>query len=263
MGTSPAVDCHAHVFSATAPAIRGARYRPAYPAPLASWQDHWRRAGVTHGVLVQPSFFGTENAELVAALGLDPGRLRGVAVVDPEADDAALDRMHAAGVRAVRLNLRGALEGLVALPPWQALLGRAHARGWHAEVFADAGRVPAIVEALGTTPASVVFDHFGHPDPAAIDATFAAVARLAATRPVWAKLSAPYRLEGCDPVDLARRWLAAVGPARLVWGSDWPWTGHEEGRHYRTLADALPQWVGAEAARGILWDNPARLYRFA
>jgi hypothetical protein len=39
---------------------------------------------------------------------MDPGTLRGVAVLDPHADEETLRRMHAFGVRALRLNLRGA-----------------------------------------------------------------------------------------------------------------------------------------------------------
>src|SRR5258705_10482764 len=101
------VDCHAHVFSATAPAVAGARYRPSYAARLAAWRALWRHGGITHGVLIQPSFFGTNNAEMLATIASDPSRLRGVAVVDPEIAEAQLARLDAGGVRAIRLNLRG------------------------------------------------------------------------------------------------------------------------------------------------------------
>ena len=63
-----AVDAHAHVFSATAPAAPGARYRPAYAARLADWRAQWPAAGITHGVLTQLSFFGTDNREMLAAI---------------------------------------------------------------------------------------------------------------------------------------------------------------------------------------------------
>jgi predicted TIM-barrel fold metal-dependent hydrolase len=62
------VDCHAHVFSATAPPVAGARYRPSYAARLAAWRALWRPAGITHGVLIQPSFFGTNNTEMLATI---------------------------------------------------------------------------------------------------------------------------------------------------------------------------------------------------
>ena len=257
-----AADCHAHVFSASAPAVRGARYRPSYAASLSSWQDHWRRSGVTHGVLVQPSFFGTDNGEMLQAIAQDHAHLRGIAVVDPEVSEDELARLGDAGVVGIRLNLRGGLDDRVALDPWQRLLRRVADRGWHLEVFTDAGRVPAVASALLTVPVRVVFDHFGHPDPHDVDATFDALRILARSHEVWAKLSGAYRLGGLDPRVLAKRWLELAGPGRLVWGSDWPWTGHEAGRDYRRKVARVHEWVGNETARAVLWDNPARLYRF-
>jgi predicted TIM-barrel fold metal-dependent hydrolase len=261
--SAPVVDCHAHVFSANAPAVRGARYRPDYAATLSSWQAHWSRCGVTHGVLVQPSFFGIDNSEMLAALAIDPSHLRGVAVLDASAGEDLVARLDQAGVRAIRLNLRGAHEDLHGLAPWQKLLGRVRDRGWHVEVFTDVGRLPAVAASLRAMPMRVVFDHMGNPDPADADATFTAVDELAATHEVWVKLSAPYRLQGHDAGGLARRWLALLGDTRLVWGSDWPWTGHEAGRDYRGALATVGEWIGEPSARSILWDNPARLYRFA
>src|SRR5215216_5526834 len=104
------VDCHAHVFSRDAPAIPGARYRPGYAATLTEWQSHWRGAGITHGVLVQPSFFGTDNREMQACLERDPARLRGVAVISPGATASEISRLHEAGVRAIRWNLYGVTD---------------------------------------------------------------------------------------------------------------------------------------------------------
>jgi predicted TIM-barrel fold metal-dependent hydrolase len=258
-----AVDCHAHVFSETAAAVPGARYRPAYGAALDGWRALWPRAGVTHGVLVQPSFFGTDNSEMLAALSSDREHLRGVAVLDPWVDAATIDRLHAGGVRAMRLNLRGAPDyARFAAASWRELYARVHARGWHVEVYVDTGRLPEVERAFGDAPARLVLDHFG--DPGARDgaATFAAVERLAASREVWCKLSGPYRLAGGTARDLAARWLDAVGPARLVWGSDWPWTRFEAAADYQRLRESLDGWIDAGLTRAVLWDNAARLYQF-
>ena len=67
-----AIDAHAHVFSADAPAVAGARYRPAYGANVNEWRGLWERAGITHGVVVQPSFFGTDNREMLDTIASDP-----------------------------------------------------------------------------------------------------------------------------------------------------------------------------------------------
>jgi predicted TIM-barrel fold metal-dependent hydrolase len=169
-------------------------------------------------------------------------------------------------VRGIRLNLRGASDyAEYAKPSWRALFDRAHERGWHLECYVDPGRLSEITPAVEGSPIAIVFDHFGVPgaNAAAVDATFAAAARMARSREVWVKLSAPYRVEGMEPGELARRWLDAVGPQRLVWGSDWPWTGHEAQRFsYGKLRSRLDEWVDPSLASAILWDNPARLYGF-
>jgi predicted TIM-barrel fold metal-dependent hydrolase len=261
------VDCHAHVFSATAPAVAGARYRPSYAARLAAWRALWRPAGITHGVLIQPSFFGANNAEMLATIASDPSRLRGVAVVDPDIPEAQLARLDAAGVRGVRLNLRGVTDAATfTAERWSPLFARVHALGWHVEMFHDAGSLPRWVPLFAGSNVTLVLDHFGSPGETAdaIDATFATAEALAQGRELWCKLSAPYRLGGgADPVKLAQRWLALAGTARLVWGSDWPWTQFERGMDYQRLREGLERWAGAQAAPAILWDNAARLYGFS
>ena len=259
------IDTHAHVFSATAPAVAGSRYRPPYEASLTDWRSRWASAGITKGVVVQPSFFGTDNAESLAAVAADPAHLRAVAVVDPGFGEEALARLGEGGVRALRLNLKSAADySAFATDDWRGLYARAHALGWHVEVYVDTGRLAEIVPAFEPSPIAVVFDHFGNPGATreAQDATFAAVASLARSRPVWAKLSGPYRLGGADPVALAARWIDAVGERRLVWGSDWPWTNFERENNYGRLRDELDRWVGAALARAIVWDNAVRLYDF-
>lgn len=259
------IDSHAHVFSPDAPAVAGARYRPGYAATVREWQAHWPAAGITRGVLIQPSFFGTDNGEMLAALAAHPDRLRGVAVVAPSVGDTALDRFHAHGVRAVRLNLRG-VQDLMAFraPSWTRLFERLGARGWHVEAFVDSGRVPDLIAALDDAPVALVLDHFGNPG-LTLDgvATFAAAARRARSRDVWCKLSAPYRLLAHDAKVLAWRWLDTLGPEKLVWGSDWPFTNYEAEADYARSRAALADWLDGESAARVLWDNAARLYDFS
>lgn len=256
-----AVDCHAHVFSVDTPSIAGARYRPAYAATLEAWREHGSRAGVTHGILVQPSFFGTDNREMLAAIARAPDRLRGVAVVHHDAGDAELARLHAGGVRAIRLNLMGVPDyAKFAGAAWLALFDRIAAMGWHLEALVEPGRAPELAAVLSHARIDVVFDHFANPaiDPAP---AFVALRALARDRNVWIKLSAPYRTLHGDAAALARGALEALGPERLVWGSDWPWTRHESGRDYAESRRALDDWLGAGRARRVLWDNAAALYR--
>jgi predicted TIM-barrel fold metal-dependent hydrolase len=259
------VDAHAHVFSAEAPAVPGARYRPQYAAERNAWRSHWPVAGITHGVVVQPSFFGYDNREMLDTVASDSTHLRGVAVLPPSVDDATLKRFDGIGVRAMRLNLRGVRDFRdYSSAAWRSLFDRAHALGWHVECFIDTGRMADVAPALEASPVNVLFDHFGAPgsDRETVDTTFRTVRHLARTREVWCKLSGPYRLEGGDPREHAKRWHDAVGPSRLVWGSDWPWTGFERDHEYATLRMRLADWVDAKLERLVLWDNAARLYGF-
>jgi predicted TIM-barrel fold metal-dependent hydrolase len=259
------IDCHAHVFSVTAPVVTGARYRPAYEATLEAWRDHWAASGITHGVLVQPSFFGTDNTEMLAAIAKAPALLRGVAVVDETADTPALRLLHDGGARAIRLNLHGDVDfAALGSRPWLELFDRVQALGWHVEAFVDTEHVPELARAMASSTIPLVLDHFGVPgrDANFAEETFAAAKELSASRPVWCKLSAPYRLEGANADALATRWIETLGEERLVWGSDWPWTRHEQGGDYGELRGLLDMWVGVKLARRILWDNAARLYGF-
>ena len=75
------VDSHAHIFRQDLPMVANRRYSPDYDALVEQYLEHLDRFGLSHGVLIQPSFLGTDNHFMVAALQRFPERLRGVAVV--------------------------------------------------------------------------------------------------------------------------------------------------------------------------------------
>ncbi|ABM39370.1 amidohydrolase family protein [Polaromonas naphthalenivorans] len=255
-----AVDTHFHVFRAGI-AQAGARYAPAYDAPFSSWQANAQPLGVGRGVLVQTSFMGSDNTQLVAELERWPGVLRGVAVVGPEATLQTLQPLHRAGVRAIRLNLAGVSHALrewsKAAPLWDALA----LLGWHLELHTDIGRLPEVLAQLpGELP--LVIDHMGKPEAiSADDATVRALAERARRSNVHLKLSGAYRLGGLNPGELSRLWLGELGAGRLLWGSDWPCTNHESLADYPGLLNSLHEWLGDEAViETVLSTNPRRLY---
>ncbi|MEV6618314.1 amidohydrolase family protein [Streptomyces sp. NPDC051051] len=78
-------------------------------------------------------------------------------------------------------------------------------------------------------------DHLGLPGAASLSYPgSAALARLLAAQHVWVKASAPYRSAPRTATMMLRGLLCVGGGERMVWGSDWPWTRHEEGRVYGT-----------------------------
>ena len=63
-----AIDSHAHVFKRGLPLSDTRRYAPDYDATPEQYIEILDRNGVSNAVLVQPSFFGTDNSYMVEAL---------------------------------------------------------------------------------------------------------------------------------------------------------------------------------------------------
>lgn len=268
--TPSAVDTHSHIFQRGLKFAEGRRYTPDYDATVDDYLDHLASQGVSHGVLVQPSFLGTDNSYMLAALKKYPQRLRGVAVVDPASDAASLQALAAAGIAGIRFNLAGAPIPDFKAGLFPALLHQVAALGWHVEVHREARDLPQIVGPLLDAGQNVVVDHFGRPDPqlGVDDPGFRYLLGTGASRRVWVKISAAYRNgangRGEEIARVACPLLRdAFGPERLLWGSDWPHTQYEKLAGFSATCAQLDQWFVQPADRSIiLKDTPASLYRF-
>lgn len=251
------VDAHLYAFPLVSSGAPGSRYLPSYEAALRDWRTAVAPHGVTRGVLVQPSFLGTDNAHLLNVLQERPRELRGVVVVEPDISVQELLRMDRLGVRGVRLNLVG--RSLQLSPEHRQLFKRLADMAWHVQIHTEPSRMTEVLHQIPVELA-VVVDHFGK--PAAVQEVCnlpeAQAARL------YVKLSAPYRLAfGTAPLQLADRWRELVGPERLVWGSDWPCPGHEREQAESTSPAWVANWLPSPEERGnVLWRNAERLYRF-
>ena len=262
---APACDCHFHVFNAHE-AMPDARYVPTYSATLDNWEAHATIAGVSRGVVVQPSFLGADNRQLLRALAQRPLTLRGVVVAEHNATIEELRALHDAGVRGVRLNLVGAKDDVAtlrALPAswWSALI----AADMHLELHADIGRIAVLLPLLpgGIT---VALDHFAKPERiSAHDDTVRAVARRKhCSGATYVTLSGAYRqAASVQPLctELASLWLKERGAEQLLWGSDWPCTNFESEAEYAALVAALRKWLAhSRASVSALAANAQRLY---
>lgn len=262
------VDAHAHVFARGLPLAPGRRYAPHYDAPLANYLDHLDCHGFSHGVLVQPSFLGTDNGYMLDALSTAAGRLRGIAVVEADCSAEELARLGSCGVVGLRLNLIGRPDPTLSAEPWRSLLRRAAALGWQIEVQAEAGRLAHLLPSLLEEGSMVVIDHFGLPDPrlGAEDPGWMAMLARAADAPrTYLKLSAPYRLGSGAAVagSLVPRLLEAFGPERLVFGTDWPHTQHEGRDHAGDALRELFSWLPDPVDRfSCLGSSAAKLFGF-
>lgn len=270
LSTGAAVDTHAHVFRQGLALAGTRRHTPDYDATLADYLALLDAHGLSHGVLVQPSFLGTDNSHMVQALRAAPERLRGVAVVAPDITDAQLQALADAGVVGIRLNLIGLPAPALHAAPWQALLARVNSLGWHVEVHLQAARLHEVLPALLAAGCRVVVDHFGRPDPTlgVSDPGFAYLLQHADSGQVWVKLSAPYRnWVGTECAASGRQatqlLLQAYTAERLMWGSDWPHTEHRDVASYPAATQWLDAWIDDPTQRrSVLADTPLQLFQF-
>lgn len=261
----PFVDTHAHVFLTTLPMAPNRRYTPGYDAPTARYLKILADHDIGHGVIVQPSFLGTDNSYLMDALHQAGNRLRGVAVVAPSVDDAELAAMDAAGVVGIRFNMIGRDVAEMATPDVRALARRIAALGWHIEVQARSADIPSVFRALDQFDGSVVIDHYGLPDPSrgTGDPGFIALLSEGGRGRTFVKLSASYRCGGNNVRYYADALLKHLGPRRLLWGSDWPWTQYEAHRTYQSTIAEFSTLVPDVAVQAAIDTSSLALFRFS
>lgn len=259
-------DTHAHVFVRGLPLAQHCRYVPDYDATPENYITHLDQFGIDIGVLVQPSFLGTDNHYMLDALRRYPTRFRGVAVVAPGITYAELDEMAQLGVIGIRLNLIGTELPDLSLPEWQKLLGHVKALGWHVELHRAASDLPDLVRALLKAEVKVVIDHFGLPSQEykQNDPGFKFLLEQAASKKIWVKLSGAYRNGGAATVDknvapLIPLLLQYFGSSHLLWGSDWPHTRFENAFNYQKTFDLLKIEIPDEEIRKNILSISAEL----
>ncbi|WP_294610861.1 amidohydrolase family protein [Roseovarius sp.] len=237
-------DCHAHVYE-TVTAIDGARYVPDQPAPLVDWLAHQDAHGLHGGVIVQVSFLGTDNSEMCKALSkLDRSRFAGVGVVPLDVSDESLDRLVGAGMRGVRWNLvRGTALPDLDTKPAKLFLTKLRDRDLHLELHLEGPRLAPVLPVLADQGVNLVIDHFGLPSEpdARIDPMIRAVSGLRDRSAVYFKFAAHYR----TPFDIAphaSELLGLLPDNRIVWGSDWPHTQHENSTRYADVWSRSNEW---------------------
>ncbi len=246
-------------------------------------RQHLTRNGLQRSVIIQPSFYGTDNRCMLQALRALQGAGRGIAVLDAAVSDADLRALHHQGIRGLRLNVESSGTGDAqaagtALQYWAERIG---ALGWHLQIYAALPALHAITPVLQSLGVPIVLDHFAmvQDNTPGDDAGFQAMLQLVQSGLAYVKLSAPYRIQsGAVPMHdavarIAARYLQA-NPERVLWGSDWPHTNRESGKTthevsaYRsipaaTLQEGIRTWLPSEALRQqVLVHNPSQLYAF-
>lgn len=265
-----ACDSHTHVFESEDRYPHVSRPHYTLPdGPLTKLEGMCDSLRLDRYVIVQSSFYGTDNRCLLDALDKAGARARGVAMVEESISDEQLQEMHRRGVRALRLDLF-----LRAGLPIEQIVGyiersatRVKKLGWHLQFYTPGKVVRDLIPYLGRIDVDFVIDHMGYmleSDGLTRQDFDRLLSALKAGRG-WMKLSGPYRLakdgnyERLRP--LARAILEQI-PDRVIWGSDWPHIpdgGRDTGALLNLLADWIPE---ADTQRRVLAENPGRLFGF-
>ncbi|MBE2169889.1 MULTISPECIES: amidohydrolase family protein [unclassified Cobetia] len=260
------VDCHAHVFLHDLPMVEGRRYCPEYDATVDAYLAQLDSQGLSHGLLVQPSFLGTDNRFLLQALAASPERLKGVVVVDSAISMPELDRMEAEGVVGIRLNLIGATPADYLGEEWLSLYRELARRRWHVEIQRSVADLADFLPSLIETGVTLVIDHFGLPKEGELTPGLPDHQRfltLVSSPQLWVKVSAPYR-SGAT-LEQSRRSLAVLRQAmgndqRLIWGSDWPHTRFEHVADHAAQTRRMRELLlSPELIEQVMIHNPRRL----
>jgi len=261
-------DTHVHVFG---PAHRYPHVaNPRYTLPdgtAAQYRQLMAVLAIERFVLVQPSFYGTDNSCLSDTLASCRESARGVAMLEPEAPETELRRLHEVGVRAIRLDLfKRADDPLQATCDYIASMARkAQPFGWHLQFYAPGRLVLELLDHLAKLPVDFVIDHMGYllERRGGADDDLARLLRLLEGGRCYLKLSGSYRIaeHGSDEwIDRVARAIVERAPARALWGSDWPHISFSD-VDTGEITSRLAEWAPSVRERQmILVDNPRRLF---
>jgi len=276
---APALACDAH-FHVFGPAERypardpKLRYRLPF-APLSEYKELAAKLGFERFVFVQPSAYARDNRCMLDAMQEMGGRCRGIVDVDEDAPDSELARLHAAGVRGVRINVSpvhppepGLAERL--LPRVRRLESRLAEIGWQLDFLLPGWLTAELMPALRSLKVNFTLAHMGM-FPARDGVSQPGFQQLLdllrnGEGRCWVKLTGVYRMsqaEGfADAAPFARALIAAA-PGRVIWGSDYPHLSFADKVGSVELFDLLAAWAPDERVRKkILVENPAALHGF-
>jgi len=241
-------DSHVHIIDPRFPLVANQGFLPGpftcedYLARMAGYQ-------LLGGAVVSGSFQAFDQGYLVAALRrLGPG-FKGVTQLPAATPDGEILRLHEAGVRAVRFNLkRGGSGDLAQL---EALAHRVHGlAGWHAELYVDGADLPDLSGRIAALP-KVSIDHLG-----LAASGLETLVRLV-ERGVRVKATGFGRLD-FEAGEALRR-LYEARPDALLFGTDLPST--RAPRPFRDEDfDRVLEVLGAEGAERVFHGNAEGFY---
>ena len=273
-----ATDCHTHIIDPRRFPFAATR---GYTPEAASVEEHralHRALGTDRSVIVQPSFYGTDNRCTLDAVKSLGSSARCLVVVEDDISDAALNEMDRAGARGIRIFLGQTPAD--ARKRLQTAARQVGNRKWHINTALQPSALEPLDAQIMATPVPIVFDHFAGAQASlgTQQAGFGILLNLLRMGKVYVKLSRIHNIstQAPDYPDVApiAKALIAANPQRILWGTDWPHAGPggvsnvkeitplfqlDDGRVFNQLAAWAPDPAQCNT---ILVENPQRLYGF-
>ena len=278
-----ACDCHVHVIGPHAqyPMVSDRVYTPP-ECGVDKLKDYLRQHKLSRVVLIQPSFYGTDNAYQLLATQEMGDSARVVIVIDQATSDQELGKMVSMGAQGVRMNLStaGIHDPQIAGQQLIQLAQRIKDFGLHIQIYSTPQVFASIAKVIYSLPVPVVFDHFASIKAAGFKtiSELPIILDLLKSGNIYIKLSGVYRISNAAPdyaevKDLAQLYVH-TNADRVLWASDWPHTNTIAGipatqiTPYRVVDDQkvlrlLAEWIPNSQDRSkALVTNAERLYRF-
>jgi predicted TIM-barrel fold metal-dependent hydrolase len=267
-----ACDSQFHVFGPRE--VYPVRPDAAYEMPaatVAAAMTMHRTLGLQRGVIVQPTTYGADHRATLDGISAAGANYRGCAnaAVFESADDAALEKLHAGGIRGARFS-RQSLGIALSPQAFDRAVARIRELGWYVKVQPETGGFAEQAAQYDTLDLPVLIDHMGRPNAAAglDDPSLKAAIELLKRGNFWVMLSLAEKISKAGPpwddVIPIMRALIEAAPDRVVWASDWPHpVSTAQPPNEADLIELLYRATnGDEERRRILVDNPAKLFGF-
>ena len=245
----PLFDSHFHIIDPRFPLVPNQGFLPE-AFTCADYLQRMQAYDLQGGAIVSGSFQAFDQSYLLHALKTLGSGFVGVTQVPAASSDAELAALNAAGVRAVRFNLkRGGSEELGQL---ESMAQRVYEMfRWHVELYVDAQNLAAIKPTLLRLPA-VSIDHLGLSRAGLAD--------------IYALLEHGIKLKACGfgRVDFEVKKilpkLYAINPEALMFGTDLPSTRAPRAyldQDFFWIQECLPH---AAAVRAVCAENARQFY---
>ena len=242
-------DSHMHIIDPHFPLIPNQGYLPDY-FTCEDYRERTAAFEVIGGAIVSGSFQGSDQTYLLNALKRLGTGFVGVTQFPATTPDEQILELNAAGVRAIRFNLRRG--GPEALERLEEMARRVFdLAGWHTELYVDARDLPELESCVLALP-KVSIDHLGLSKEG-----FNTLLRLVEGG-VYVKATGFGRVD--FDVSEALRAIYARNPATLLFGTDLP-SPRAPHPFLDTDIALVMETLGEQEGNQVLYENALAFYR--